>query len=229
MSNNITNETVLEYLSELYENKNNKLSKLRDFAETNRVPIILRDTEGLLIALAKLKKPARVLEIGTAVGYSACIFANSCDCEITTIEADSDMADAAELNIGNLGFDKRISVLRGEAREILEELQNCNEKTEKSKYDLVFIDASKSHYREFWDLSEPLLSSDGIIICDNILMSGMTVDNKYDPKHRHKTSIKKMREFIEYILSRDDIDTCILPVGDGVSISLFGNSKKNWY
>ena len=85
---------------------------------------------------------------------------------------------------------------------------------------MVFIDAAKSHYREFWDLAVPLCKDDAVIICDNILMKGMTASDEYDKGRRYKTSIRKMREFVIYINSLDYADTCVLPVGDGVSISV---------
>ena len=220
MSSNITNDIILSYISGLYENDNKQLIELRDFAEKNKVPIILKDTEGLLIALMKLRKPARVLEIGTAVGYSACVFSDSCGCSVTTIEADEDVAATAEANIENLGFADKIEVLKGDARYVLAQLQNAVLSGERQKYEIVFIDAAKSHYREFWDLSKPLLTDDSLIICDNVLMKGMTASDDFDTRGRYKTSIRKMREFLTYINSQEGIETCVLPVGDGVSISI---------
>lgn len=220
MSSNITNEIILSYISGLYENDNKQLIELRDFAEKNKVPIILKDTEGLLIALMKLRKPARVLEIGTAVGYSACVFSDSCGCSVTTIESDPEVADIAESNIESLGFAEKIEVLRGDARDILAQLQNSVLSGEREPYEVVFIDAAKSHYREFWDLSRPLMTDESLIICDNVLMKGMTASDDYDTRGRYKTSIRKMREFLEYINSQEGIETCVLPVGDGVSISI---------
>ena len=210
---NITNDIIGAYIGDLYVNDNNKLMELRAFAEEKHVPIIQKDTEGLLRALLKLKKPAIVLEIGTAVGYSSCVFADCCGCRITTVEADENMADIAETNIAELGFGDEIKVLRGDARQVLEGLQG-------EKFDVAFIDAAKSHYREFWDLIIPLMNRDGLIICDNILMKGMTASDEFDTRGRYKTSIRKMREFVQYINNLDYADTTVLPVGDGVSVSV---------
>ena len=210
---NITNDIIGAYIGDLYVNDNNKLMELRTFAEEKHVPIIQKDTEGLLRALLKLKKPAIVLEIGTAVGYSSCVFADCCGCRITTVEADENMANIAETNIAELGFGDEIKVLRGDARQVLEGLQG-------EKFDVAFIDAAKSHYREFWDLIIPLMNRDGLIICDNILMKGMTASDEFDTRGRYKTSIRKMREFVQYINNLDYADTTVLPVGDGVSVSV---------
>ena len=217
---NITNDIISAYIENLYIYRNEALKELRNFAEQNHVPIILKDTEELLRALIKLKKPARVLEIGTAVGYSSCVFADACRCMVTTVELDDKMADIAEHNIRSFGFEEKIKVVRGDAAEYLKQLAQRPQSEAGSTFDMVFIDAAKSHYREFWDLSMPFVSQDCIVICDNVLMKGMTASDEFDIKHRYKTSIRNMREFITYINKLDYAETAVLPVGDGVSVSL---------
>ena len=221
---NITNNIITAYINTLYTGSNPKLEELRSFAEEKKVPIILKDTEGLLLSLLKIKQPKRLLEIGTAVGYSACCFANGCGCSVTTIEADEDVYKTALSNVENLGFSEKVEVLHGDAREVLENLSE--EITTEKLYDVVFIDAAKSHYKAFWDLSLPLCNDDAIIICDNVLMKGMTASDEYDTNKKYKTSIRKMREFIKYITDLEYADTCILPVGDGVSISVINKTGK---
>ena len=211
---NITNEIISAYIDNLYVNENSKLEELREFAESRRVPIILKDTEKLLKVIMKLKEPARVLEIGTAVGYSSCVFADCCGCTVITIESDEDSAKAARTNIENLGFADLVEVKEGDARDVLLSLKK------EDKFDILFIDAAKSHYREFWDLAMPLMNDESMVICDNVLMKGMTASDEYDERGRYKTSINRMREFIKYINGLDYADTAVLPVGDGVSISL---------
>ena len=93
-------------------------------------------------------------------------------------------------------------------------------KSDVDLYDVVFIDAAKSHYREFWDMALPMCRQSALIICDNVLMKGMTASDIYDTNKRYKTSIRKMREFIKYINHLEYADTCVLPVGDGVSVSV---------
>lgn len=212
---NITNDIVTSYIDTLYKNDNPRLNELRAFAEENHVPVILRDTEGLLLSVLRIKKPVHILEIGAAVGYSACCFADSCGCRVITVEADEKAYDAASTNVSELGFSDRVDVRFGDARDVLLQLADENE-----TFDVVFIDAAKSHYREFWDLALPLCSDDALVICDNVLMKGMTASDQYDPGRRYKTSIRKMREFIKYITHLEYADTCVLPVGDGVSVSV---------
>lgn len=209
---NITNEIISSYIDGLYYAQNDKLKDLREYAESKGVPIILKDTENLLAAVLKLKKPAKILEIGTAIGYSSSFFVDCCGCKVTTIEADEKVYEAAVNNIREMGFDSSIQVLQGRAEDVLKEIDDV--------FDIVFIDASKSHYREFWDLSLPMCRDESLIICDNVLMKGMTASDEFDTRGRYKTSIRRMREFIAYINELDYADTVILPVGDGVSISI---------
>ena len=216
---NITNEIISAYIDNLYVNENSKLEELREFAESRNVPIILKDTEKLLKVIMKLKEPASVLEIGTAVGYSSCVFTECCGCAVLTIESDEDAAEAARTNIENLGYADYVEVVCGDARDVLRDLDDSR------TFDILFIDAAKSHYRKFWDLAIPHMNDDGLIICDNVLMKGMTVSDEYDTNGRHKTSIKHMRDFIAYINSLDYADTAVLPVGDGVSVSILDMRK----
>ena len=221
---NITNTIITSYIDTLYTGSSPKLNELRAFAEEKRVPIIQKDTEGLLLNLLRIKKPERLLEIGAAVGYSACCFAEGCGCTVTTIEADEEVYKTALSNVESLGFSEKVQVLHGDAREVLEKLSV--QVSEEELYDVVFIDAAKSHYKAFWDFALPLCKDDALIICDNVLMKGMTASDEYDPNRKYKTSIRKMREFIKYITGLDYADTCILPVGDGVSISVIKKAGK---
>ena len=218
---NITNEIISAYIDNLYVNENPKLEELREFAESRNVPIILKDTEKLLKVIMKLKEPARVLEIGTAVGYSSCVFADCCGCRVVTMESDEESAKAARLNIESLGFSDLVEVVQGDARDILASLDKGE------GFDILFIDAAKSHYREFWDLSMPLMKEESMVICDNVLMKGMTASDSFDTRGRYKTSIRRMREFIAYINGLDYADTIVLPVGDGVSMSMIHKDEQN--
>ena len=220
---NITNEIVKEYTDSLYSSCSTPLNDLRVSAEADRVPVIMRDTEELITALFRLKKPERVLEIGAAVGYSSCCFAEKCGCRVTTVEADEKMYKTAVSNISRLGFDDRVEVLQGDARQVLHDRAGSGRYTSadgEGVFDAVFIDAAKSHYRYFWDLSLPLCRKNALIVCDNVLMKGMTASDQYDVRKKYKTSIRKMRGFLEYITGSGYAKTCVLPVGDGVSISI---------
>lgn len=211
----ITNKLISAYLDDLYTCDNKKLQELRSFAEEKKVPVILRNTEAFLLSLLRIRQPVHILEIGTAIGYSASVFTDACGCRVTTIESNEESYNIAMSNIRSMGFEDRITVLHGDAREVLTELAG-----KPDRFDVVFIDAAKSHYKAFWELSIPLCTDDALIICDNVLMKGMTVSDECDPGKKYKTSIRKMREFIKYITDLNYAETCVVPVGDGVSISV---------
>ena len=214
---NITNKVVKEYINGFYKERTTALCELRKEAEANHVPIILRDTEDLLESLVLLKKPTKILEIGAAVGYSSSFFTSLDEnIKVTTIEADEKTYETAKANIKKLGYEDRITLLFGDAREVLEKLAENND----NDYDLVFIDAAKSHYKAFWDLSMPIVKDDALVICDNILMKGMTASDEFDVKKKYKTSIRKMRDFLDYINSLEYAKTTTLSVGDGITISI---------
>ena len=214
MSNyrNIINPEVVEYITSFYRPVNEELGSFRAAAEADRVPVILPDTEALILNLLRIMKPERILEIGTAVGYSASCFASVCDADITTVEGKEETAGIARANIDRFGFSERIEVLCGDGEEIVNNLD--------MQYDFVFIDAAKSHYRRFWDAALKHCSKGAVIVSDNVLFKARVVSDKYDETGKYKTNIRRMREFVEYITNVDYADTALLPVGDGVTISI---------
>ncbi len=215
---NIINEKVVEYLDERYQALRPELYVIRKYAEENHIPVILKDTETLIISLLKVKKPKRILEIGTAIGYSASCFAEVCrTAEIVTIESNVESKNTAVNNIDMLGYKNQITVLLGNATDVLVEMD------ENQKFDFVFIDAGKSHYKDFFDEALKHCLRDAVIISDNVLLGAKTVSNEYDPRAKFKTNIKKMREFLEYITNLENIYTSVLPVGDGLAISVLGD------
>lgn len=215
---NIINDKVTDYINGLYRPLDEELGALREAAEREIIPIITRDTETLLLTLLRLKKPSRILEIGTAIGYSAACMARACDgCRIVTIEADPGMERRARETVSRLGLERRIRVVWGQAQEVLDEFRAGGSAAD---FDVVFIDAAKSHYRFFWDRTLSLCGPGAMIICDNVLMRGTTVSDEYDPKNKFRTSIRSMREFLAFLAENREAETSILPVGDGVSISI---------
>ena len=218
-SDNIVSELISSYVDAFYQEPDQSLMELRSFAEEHHVPIIQKDTEALLRILVALQKPARILEIGTAIGYSACFFAECCKADILSIERDESLYRTACSNIRQLGHSGQIFVINGNAQDVLEEMNDSEFRASEEGFDFVFIDAAKSHYREFWDLCLPLVSEDALIVCDNVLMRGLTAIAPEEAAHKHRTSIRNMRDFLQFLKELPYADTCILTVGDGVSIS----------
>ena len=215
---NITNDLVTEYINGFYEAESEDLAKLRTDSEEKRVPIILKETESFLKTLLLMKKPLRILEIGAAVRYSSSFFAQVCpEAKIVTIEKDENIYNTAKENISRLGFDSQIRVCQGDGEEVINQL--IEEGAE--PFDLVFIDAAKSHYKRFLNAALKICRKDALIISDNILMKGQTVSDKYDPYGRHKTNIRNMKEYLEYVTSSQYLDTSLLACGDGLALSIY--------
>ncbi len=214
---NITNDLVTDYINGFYTPLTDELGKLRVDSEEKNVPIILKETESFLKTFLGVIKPARILEIGCAVGYSAMFFAQLTGAEVYTIEKNSEMVETAVKNIESLGYAEKINVFEGDGEEIAELLKKEGTKP----FDVVFIDAAKSHYQRFFDACLPLCGPDTMIIADNVLFKGRIADDKYDPDGKYKTNIRRMREFIAYIMNKPSLDSSILAVGDGLSITRF--------
>lgn len=199
------------------------LAELRRDNEEKGVPLILTETEGLLRLLTGLKKPKKILELGTAHGYSALFFARSLpDASITTIERNPVMVEAAKAEFAKRPESSRIDLCTGDAASILDgliaEFENADDSR---KFDFVFIDASKSHYREFFEAVEKICTRDAVIVCDNILLKGWIVEADGSAAKRHRTSIKYMKQFLDYLDARKDLDVSILTGGDGLAIIRF--------
>lgn len=199
------------------------LAAFRHSNEDEGVPLILSETEEILSMLLSLTSPSKVLEIGTAHGYSSVFFAKKLpDAHITTIERNPVMIEAAKAEFASRKEGERIEFLNGDALEILDGLvKELSEAPEYDKYDFVFIDAAKSHYREFLEAAEKICTRNALIVCDNILMKGWIVEAEGKAAKRHRTSIKYMKKFLEYIRGRDDLEVAILTGGDGLAIIRF--------
>ena len=206
------NEEVQRYLISKMSLNSDKLEKLRLKSEIDNVPIIHKDVENFLKLLIKMKSMNSVLEIGAAVGYSALMFSEVIpNGKITTIERYEKMFIKANENILNFNKKEQIEIIFGNATDVLKNKI-------KGKYDLVFIDAAKSHYREFFELSLEHLKEGGIIVSDNVLFKGRIVNDKY-VERRNKTITRNMRNYLEFINQSPYFST-ILPIGDGLSITM---------
>lgn len=218
---NIINDKVAELTDFYFRPFDDETDALRKACEDVENLMILKETESFLRLYLGELRPRSILEIGTAHGYSAILFAKLLpDTYITTIERRSDFREKAVENIDKSGLSGRIKVLQGDALEVLKDL---NEAQNPETFDFVFIDAAKSHYKDFFDLSEHMCVKDSVIICDNIFMDAMLVDNMYDNRRRHRTSVKRMHEFLKYIDEREDLELTLLTCGDGLAIIRFND------
>ncbi|WP_165445374.1 O-methyltransferase [Bacilliculturomica massiliensis] len=230
---NIVTEPVTEYLDSLYRPANDFLAELRRTCEEQMIPIVLRDAESLILQLLRLQRPERILEIGTAAGYSAIAFALECpEAKIVTLELSERSADTARENIERAGCSDSIWVLGGDARESLARLAAAYEAEGKETgqppelFDFVFIDAAKGHYQEFWDGAAPLMKEGCLVVSDNVLFKGMTASDQFIPERRQKTITNRMRSFLRFLTQTEGIRTAVLPVGDGVAVSIVGKAPS---
>ncbi len=203
------------------------LAALRLSNEEEGVPLILSETEEILGLLTGITRPERILEIGTAHGYSALFFAKKLpSARITTIERNPVMAEAAAAEFASRKEGERIDFRTGDAGEILAQLaEELSDADDTEKFDFVFIDAAKSHYREFFEAAEKICTKDAVIACDNILLKGWIVEAEGSAAKRHRTSIKYMKKFLRYLKDRDDLEVSILTGADGLAIIRFVNEK----
>jgi len=188
-----------------------ELEKVKQKALEEHIPIIMDDTLEVIEKELKNNPPKRILEIGTAVGYSAMCFSEflSEDGKIDTIERDIERIEQAKINIKNVGVEDKITIYEGDAVEILPTLNE--------KYDMVFIDAAKGKYPFFLKEALRMLNNNGIIFADNILYKGYVMSD-YN-KHKQRTAVRNLREYIKEVSENPNLDTEILEVGDGLAIS----------
>ena len=204
-----------DYLDSLIPDRGEFLTELRrkSALEESYAPIVQKSTEQLIVTLLKLIKPKRVLEVGTAVGYSAILMADNLpdDSTIVTIERYKKHADIAVDNVFASGYEKKIKVIEGEAAEVLHWLDGS--------FDFIFLDAAKGQYIEFLPDILRLLKSGGVLLSDNILYHGMIEDE--DKVERRKiTIVKRLHMYLEEIMSNKELTTSIIPIGDGVALSV---------
>lgn len=218
---NITDEKVKAYIDGLYRPLNPFLDDLRKRAEKADIPIVQRETETLLLTLLEINRPKHILEVGTAVGYSALCFAMAVPgTHITTLELQERLKIIAEANFLEAGMEKQIRILQGDALDTLELLSEEIKGGTSVPFDFIFIDGAKSHYKEIWDKCMHLCKPGTVIVSDNILYKGIVAADDYLDHRRNKTVVKRMRAYLEHISSIPGVTTSVLSVGDGVAISV---------
>lgn len=209
----ITYDYMEQYLRKLIPSNIGILEELENFALENRVPIVQKETAKFLELMVTMNRPRRILELGTAIGYSAILMNLTMggNCEITTIERDEKMIELARSNIEKYGLQSKITVIQGECLETLENLRD--------EYDMIFIDAGKGHYNHFLPHCLRLLKKQGVLIADNVLFRGM-VASKELATRRKVTIIKRMKSYLELVSSNEELITSVIPMGDGISVTV---------
>lgn len=208
-------ESLTDYLRHTLPVQNNWVSELEQQAAIDHVPIMEPVSMHFMMLQVKLKQPQRILEIGTAIGYSALRMLEAHpDTTIVTIERDEQRYQQAVTNIKHAGKQEQINLMYGDAKDIMNELI-----TDKETFDLIFIDAAKGQYKYFFELAHQLLTKNGLIISDNVLFRGYVANPDTTPK-KYKKMVEKLIAYNEFLTTHPDFITTIVPIGDGVAISL---------
>ena len=210
----IVDERIITFINSLDTKNSEILEDIEREALADNVPIIRREMQSFLKVLLMVKKPMRVLEVGTAVGFSALLMSDYLPegGHITTIENYPPRIERAKANIALAGMEDKITLIAGDAAEVLKELSGS--------WDFIFMDAAKGQYIHFMPEVMRLLAPGGILVSDNVLQDGDIFESRYGIKRRNHTIHNRMREYL-YALTHDEaIDTVILETGDGMAISV---------
>ena len=206
-------ERLVTYIISLDAGNTAMLDQIEREATADYVPIIRKEMQSFLKFLLAMKKPARILEVGTAVGFSAILMAeyDPVPCQITTIENYEKRIPIARENFKRAGKEAQIALLEGDAAEVL--------KTLEGPYDFIFMDAAKGQYIHFLPEILRLLAKDGVLVSDNVLQDGDVIESRFAVTRRNRTIHKRMREYLYTLTHSEELVTAVLPVGDGITLS----------
>lgn len=209
----IVDERMVTYINSLDEGHTSFLEQLERQAKSDGVPVIRREMQSFLKFLLAAVKPIRILEVGTAVGFSALLMCeyNPVSCEIITIENYEKRIPVARENFRKAGREKQIILLEGDAAEVL--------KTLDEPFDFIFMDAAKGQYLYFLPDVLRLLKSGGVLVSDNVLQEGDIIESRYAVERRNRTIYKRMREYLYELKHNNELVTSLIPLGDGVALS----------
>lgn len=209
----IVDERLVTYINSLDTGNTSILDQIEQEALDSYVPIIRKEMQQFLKLLLAMKRPMRILEVGTAVGFSAILMAeyDPVSCEITTIENYEKRIPIAKENFIRAGKEKQIMLLEGDAAQILPTLTES--------YDFIFMDAAKGQYIHFMPDILRLLGSEGTLVSDNVLQDGDIIESRFAVTRRNRTIHKRMRAYLYELTHDERLVTAVLPIGDGVTVS----------
>ena len=209
-----SNDRINDFILSLSQNDND-FFELKKKAIKNEVPIIRNETKEFLIMILKILKPKKILEIGTAIGYSALIMKKyTVDSSIITIEDYKKRQIEAERNFKKYDKEKTITLIKDDATNFLKK------NNEKEVFDFIFLDAAKGQYINWYEDIKRILKKDGVLIADNILKDNEIIEPKFLIKKRDRTIHKRMREFLYRIMHDEDVISKIFNIGDGISVTI---------
>ena len=210
----IVNERVVAYINSLDRGNSEIVNTIEKEAIKTGVPIIRKEMGNLLKVLLALKQPLRILEVGTAVGYSSILMSENMpeNCHITTIENYDKRIPIAKQNFKRAGKEDKITLIEGDATKVL--------KTLEEPFDFIFMDAAKGQYINFLPDILRLLNKGGLLISDNILQEGEIVESRFVVTRRDRTIHTRMRKYVYALTHSEELITSIVPIGDGITLSV---------
>ena len=210
----IVDERIVTFINSLDTKNSEILETIEKEALAASVPIIRREMQSFLKTLLLIKKPMRILEIGTAVGFSALLMSEYAPqgCRITTIENYEKRIPIARANFRRAGKEKQITLMEGDAAEVL--------KTLAGPFDLIFMDAAKGQYIHYLPEALRLLPQDGVLVSDNVMQDGDVIESRFAVERRNRTIHARMRDYLYELKHNDALVTSIIPLGDGVAVSV---------
>ena len=211
----IVNDRIVTYMHSLEQPNSPLLEQIEQQARLDGVPIIRKEMESFLRVMLYVKKPKTILELGTAVGYSAILMSEQIDkdSKIITIENYDRRIEEAKKNIAVAGKEDIITLLEGDAMEIMPSL-------EAEQFDFVFMDAANAQYINFLPEVLRLMKPEAVLITDNVFQEGDLIQSKYVVRRRDRTIHKRMREYLEVVKNHPQLETTIVPIGDGITMSV---------
>ena len=220
----ILDERLLTYLNSLDSGNGGLLDQIEKEALADEVPIIRKDMQSFLKFLLTVKKPQRILEVGCAIGFSAILMAqwNPADCTVTTIENWEPRIPVARENFRRVGREDQITLIEGDAGEILPRLL-----AEGRQFDWIFMDAAKGQYPMLLPTAVALLEEDGVLVSDNVLFDGEIIESRFAVTRRNRTIHKRMRDYLYTLTHHEKLTTTVLPVGDGAAVSVKCSRSPN--
>ena len=210
----IVDERMVAYINSLDVGNSALVNQIEEEALATYVPIIRKEMQNFLKVILEIKRPKAILEVGTAVGFSALLMSEHVDkdCHITTIEKYEPRIPIAKENFKRAGKENQITLLEGDAMEFL--------KTLEGPYDFIFMDAAKGQYIHFLPDILRLLSPGGILLSDNVLQDGDIIQSRFAVERRNRTIHSRMREYLYTLTHHEQLTTSLLPLGDGVTLSV---------
>ena len=215
----IVDERIVTFINSLDTKNSEILETIEKEALVASVPIIRREMQSFLKTLLLIKKPMRILEIGTAVGFSALLMSEYVPegCRITTIENYDKRIPIARENFRRAGKEEQITLIEGDAAEVM--------KTLSGPFDLIFMDAAKGQYIHYLTEALRLLPKDGVLVSDNVMQDGDVIESRFAVERRNRTIHARMREYLYELKHNEALVTSIIPLGDGVAVSVKQDPK----